>query len=132
MKHHGGGGAAEFPGSTPEERNDCGIPIDPLSPKDKVDFGPFRNVDAESIKPAGWGCRHCRKPVRFISVVVPHLVERLNFHSCKCATICTWEAEQQPTAERWSRHVKLARKAGADLVIFNGNKPTPPEFPGLN
>jgi hypothetical protein len=98
MKHEEEGEGAEFDGSTPKKRNCTDGPIRSVSAKGKVSFGPFREVDASSIKLAGWPCQRCRKPVRVLRVVVPYLVERLSFHSCKCATVCTWEAESQPTA----------------------------------
>jgi len=70
--------------------------------------------------------------VRKLAVAVPYLAPRLHFHACKCATLVTWEDERQPTQELWSGSVELARQAGAELVIFNGNRPTPVGFQGIN
>jgi hypothetical protein len=96
-------------------------------------FGPFENVPAELIHPAGFNCRKCKRVVRRAGVVCPGVIPRIMFYSCKCGTIAVWEDERQPRdAQHWAQNIELLKKAGVDLVIFNGNKPTPPSFSGIN
>ena len=56
------------------------------------------------------------------------------FYACGCGgTIAVWEDEKQPKdAAHWAQNLKLLKKAGVDLVCFNGNKPTPSSFSGIN
>jgi hypothetical protein len=54
------------------------------------------------------------------------------FHGCACGTVVTWEDERQPHRRDWRHLVKLLRKSGANVVIFNGNKPLKENFSGRN
>jgi hypothetical protein len=91
-------------------------------------------VAPELIKKAGFNCRTCGEQVTvvrqaFLDVIVP----RLCAFTCACGpTVVVWEDERQPTRRTWSMTMKLARRTGAELLIFNGNKPMPPGFQGLN
>jgi hypothetical protein len=96
-------------------------------------FGPFTNVPVDAIKPAGFSCKYCKQPVEKFSQAVPYLVPRMIFHACKCGTLFTWEDESQPDSSRvWKFNVRLMRRSGAQLVVFNGNRPLRPDFSGAN
>jgi hypothetical protein len=101
---------------------------------DEVAFGPFANVPVKLIHPVGFDCPLCHKPVRKFGVQTPYGVPRMIFHTCACGpSVATWEDESQPgTAGRWRRIIKLARRAGVGLVMFNGNKDTPAGFQSFN
>jgi hypothetical protein len=94
--------------------------------------GPFI-VPASDIRLAGFSCKICRSPVRVARQSVPHLVPRICAFACECGPgIIVCEDERQPSKRNWSSAMELARKKGVDLIIYNGNKPTPPGFAGLN
>jgi hypothetical protein len=99
-----------------------------------VRFGPFTNVPQELIHPVGFDCSQCGGTVRRFGVVMPHLIPRLVFYSCRCGTISVWEDEAQPHgSQHWALNIELLKKSGASLVIFNGNKSRPPpSFAGIN
>jgi hypothetical protein len=44
-------------------------------------FGPFVRVPSDSMKPVGFDCRKCKRPVRSYGVVVPSLSPRLMFYA---------------------------------------------------
>jgi hypothetical protein len=103
-----------------------------MAPKTE-NFGPFADIPSDSIKPVGFSCRICKHPVRRFCAVVPNLVPRMMFYVCKCGAIAVWEDEKQPKdAQHWRQNIKLLKKAGVGLVVFNGNKPTPASFSGIN
>jgi hypothetical protein len=91
-------------------------------------------VPPDLIKKAGFSCRSCCKQVTVVRQGFPHVVApRLCAYTCPCGpTVVVWEDERQPTRRSWSITLKLARKSGAEVLIFNGNKPTPPGFSGIN
>jgi hypothetical protein len=96
-------------------------------------FGPFLDVPRDAVKPTGFVCKYCRKPVEKFAQVVPYLVSRVFFHACRCGATVTFEDESQPDNSRiWKINVRLMRKARASVLIFNGNKPIPPQFHGIN
>jgi hypothetical protein len=95
-------------------------------------FGPFLNIPSAEIRFAGWPCKRCRRPVRKFGKVIPSLVPRMMFFDCMCGTVAAWEDERQPSQKTWTKSVQRLRESGAGVVIFNGNKDTPPEFQGLN
>jgi hypothetical protein len=54
------------------------------------------------------------------------------FYSCRCGTVAVWEDEAQPQdSAHWALNIGLL-KTGAELAIFNGDKPTRPSFSGIN
>jgi hypothetical protein len=98
----------------------------------EVPFGPFLNVPAGLIHPAGFSCPLCGQPVRRFGLKTP-IVPRIMIHACGCGpSIVTWEDERSPTIKTWSFNINFARKANVDVVMFNGGKETPPDFQGLN
>jgi hypothetical protein len=55
------------------------------------------------------------------------------FYGCHCGTVACWEDEANPQdSDHWAANVALLKKAGADLIIFNGGKEVPPSFSGIN
>jgi hypothetical protein len=95
-------------------------------------FGPFSNIPSREIRFAGFPCLRCRKPVRYFGFVVPDLAPRAMLYVCRCASVMVWEDEAQPTSRVWLTNLDLAEAADVDVLIFNGNKPTPPSFQGVN
>jgi hypothetical protein len=96
-------------------------------------FGPFLIPADYPILQAGWRCSRCREQVRKLFRRIPYLVPRAVLYSCKCGTVVVWEDEQQPKdTEHWSWNVELLRARSTEVAIFNGNKPTPPGFGGMN
>jgi hypothetical protein len=95
-------------------------------------FGPFVAIPSELIKSAGFGCRVCHKPVERFAQSLPYAVPRMIFHSCACGTVVTWEDENQVRRKDWRPLVRLLQKAGAKVLMFNGNKPLSEDFSGLN
>jgi hypothetical protein len=108
----------------------AGDPQEPL----KRAFGPFLNVPVAEIHLAGFDCFCCKRPVERFRQVVPHVVPRMCFYTCRCGgCIVVWEDERQPNDSKiWDWNMKLLKQAGADLAIFNGNKPLSPGFSGCN
>jgi hypothetical protein len=100
--------------------------------KSTVSFGPFCNVESNRITFAGWPCSRCRKPVRKMAVAAPNVAPRMIFYACPCVTVCCWQDERQPNAKIWPSNVGLALSTGSKVVVFNGDKPTPPDFQGIN
>jgi hypothetical protein len=98
----------------------------------EIAFGPFLNVPRELIKCAGFGCRVCHKPVECFLQTVPYLVPRMVFHACRCGTVVTWEDENQPGRKEWRHLVRMMQKSGANVLMFNGDKPLSESFTGLN
>ena len=97
------------------------------------EFGPFLIPVDYPILEAGWRCLRCREQVRKLYKVIPYLVARSVLYNCACGTVVVWEDEAQPKdAKHWARNTKLLRARGAQVAIFNGNKPTPPGFGGVN
>jgi hypothetical protein len=96
-------------------------------------FGPFTNIPCDDIKTAGFHCPKCRKPVEKFAMMLPAMVPRMIFYSCRCGTVTVWEDESQPeNSEIWSWNVDLLRKHKVHLVMFNGDKPLSPGFAGQN
>jgi hypothetical protein len=95
-------------------------------------FGPFQNVPAEQIRSTGFVCGHCKRPVEMLAQSTPNLAPRMIFRACRCGTVVVWEDETQATEKTWWHSVKLMRKARVNVVMFNGAKPTTPEFQGVN
>jgi hypothetical protein len=96
-------------------------------------FGPFLIPAEHPVVEAGWRCSRCQEQVRKLFKVIPYLIPRSVLYSCRCGTVVTWEDERQPKdAKHWAQNIKLLRKRGAQVVVFNGNKPTPPGFGGQN
>jgi hypothetical protein len=54
------------------------------------------------------------------------------FYACRCGTIVVWEDERQPTRKVWDNNIEFLKEAGGDVLIFNGDKPIPPGFQGVN
>jgi len=106
----------------------------PSTPATQVErFGPLENVATDSIHPVGFSCRKCKHAVRRTGVVCPGVVPRMMFYACECGTVVVWEDERQPKdAHHRAQNIKLLGKAGVDVLIFNGNKRTPPSFSGIN
>jgi hypothetical protein len=98
-----------------------------------VQHGAFL-VAPELIKRAGFDCRTCGEQVTVVRQGFPDvIVPRLCAFTCDCGvTVVVWEDERQPTRQTWSMTLKLARRTGAELLIFDGNKPSPLGFMGLN
>jgi hypothetical protein len=98
-----------------------------------VQLGAFL-VPSELIKRAGFACRSCGEQVKVVRQGFPQVVApRLCAFACDCgATVVVWEDERQPTRRTWAVTMKLARRTGAEVLIFNGNKSTPPGFSGCN
>lgn len=96
-------------------------------------FGPFANVPSADIHPAGFACRVCRRPVRVLRRHIPLLVARMCFFQCGCGpTTVVWEDENQPNARVWPKNIRLARRTGAEVLIFNGDRELSPGFGGMN
>ena len=99
------------------------------------EFGPFLiPLDYPfPIAKAGWVCRDCNKPVEKLIVCIPGGILRAHFYRCHCVCVGVWADEQQPHgASHWQMNVRLAQKTGAELLVFNGNKPLPPDFQGFS
>jgi hypothetical protein len=95
-------------------------------------FGPFLNVPSAAIQRAGFKCDRCGKPVRVFRHALPILVPRVSIYNCKCGSVICGEDEEQLTQAIWQMNVELLRRSGAEVVIFNGAKETPPGFTGIN
>jgi hypothetical protein len=95
-------------------------------------FGPFTNVRSAEIFFCHWACTRCRRPVRRFATVVPDLVPRILFFACKCGCVATFEDERRPTKKTLPNCVRLLRESGAGMLVFNGDKPTPAGFQGVN
>jgi hypothetical protein len=99
----------------------------------KRPFGPFLDVPCDDIKPAGFKCRECRHPVEKLAKVLPNLVPRMFFYSCKCGMVTTWEDEAQPQGSRvWRLNTNLLKRSGAKVLIFNGARKLSAGFSGIN
>ena len=100
---------------------------------EKVLHGAFV-VPRELVKTAGFNCRICGEQVTVIRQGFPEvLVPRVCAYTCGCdVTVIVWEDERQPTRRTWPITMKLASRTGAGVIIFNGDKPTPPGFSGIN
>jgi len=96
------------------------------------DFGPFTGVGIDEVEPAGFRCQHCGTDVERARKVVPGGVPRMCFFACPCGCVVVWEDERQPTQRRWWHAIKLLKRSGAKVAIFNGDKTLPPDFSGLN
>lgn len=96
-------------------------------------FGPFENIPTDSIHPVGFFCKKCKHVVRRAGIVCPGVVPRMMFYVCDCGTVAVWEDERQPRdGNHWAQNVKLLQAAGVAVLVFNGNKRTPPSFSGIN
>jgi hypothetical protein len=95
-------------------------------------FGPFLIPQDHPILDAGWRCRDCRQPVK--KLVKPMLgLYIMHFYACRCGCVAVWADEKQPCgAKHWRQNMRLARRTRAEIMIFNGNKPLPPGWQGLN
>jgi hypothetical protein len=130
------------PGKPPRRANDppadspeqVDPPEQPEPESGTIRFGPFENIPADGIRPAGFTCRECKTPVRKVGLPVPGIVPRVMTYACKCGgSVMTWEDEKQPTnADTWSMNLALMKKNNAEVIVFNGNKRTPPSFSGIN
>jgi hypothetical protein len=91
-------------------------------------------VPPELIERAGFACRSCGAHVKVVRQGFPQLIApRMCAFACACGpTVVVFEDERQPTRRSWSLTMKLARRTGAEVLIFNGNKPIPPGFAGCN
>jgi hypothetical protein len=99
---------------------------------DVAEHGPFL-IKTRDIEPAGFNCRICHQPVKVARQSFPFVLARVCAFACRCGPgVIVFEDEQQPNRRNWPGTMKLAQKAGADLLIYNGNQPTPPGFAGLN
>jgi hypothetical protein len=88
-------------------------------------FGPFSIPDDHPILEAGWRCQRCQEQVRKLFKVIPYLLPRSVLYSCACGTVMVWEDEQQPqNATHWAVNIKLLRKRGAEVLVFNGKQQT--------
>jgi len=95
-------------------------------------FGPFLAIPSAEIRFAGWPCSHCRRPVRRLATAVPNLTPRLLFFACGCGCVATFEDENRPNKRTWADCVRLLKESGAGMLVFNGDKPTPAGFKGVN
>jgi hypothetical protein len=95
-------------------------------------FGPFLAIPSAEIFFCHWACTRCRRPVRKFGAVVPSMVPRMMFFGCMCGTVAAWEDKRQPSQKTWPSCVQLLRESGAGMLVFNGDKPTPAGFQGVN
>lgn len=96
-------------------------------------LGPFAGVPRDAVKPAGFKCPFCRRKVEKFAVLPPAMVVRMMFYACRCGTVTCWEDEKQPRdSEHWGFNVEFLKSVGADVVMFNGDKPLDPSFSGIN
>jgi hypothetical protein len=95
-------------------------------------FGPFLDVPADAVSDAGFHCLHCRRPVERFAQVIPDLVPRMLFYGCPCGTVVVFEDEAQPNQKLWWHNIKLLKKTGAKVLVFNGNRPLEEGFSGVN
>jgi hypothetical protein len=96
-------------------------------------FGPFAEIPNEEITLAGFRCPFCKTPVERYAKTIPEMVPRVLFYACQCFTVVCWEDESKPTGARVWRHVnELAKATGAEVLLFNGNRPLSPDFMGIN
>ena len=83
--------------------------------------------------PAGFFCKCCRQPVRILRQPVPFLMARVCVYACQCGPgVTVWEDERHPTRKSWRHTMQMAKEAGAGMLILKGDRPTPPEFSGMN
>jgi hypothetical protein len=96
-------------------------------------FGPFIEVPSHLVRKVGFTCPTCRNPLERLAQVVPYLVPRVVLTACDCGCVVTWEDEHQVKSRRgWQELVGFMKRTGMDVIIFNGNRPTPPGFSGIN
>ena len=88
-------------------------------------------VPAEKIKPAGFNCPECRKGVEKLVVPMPS-VFILHLYACRCGAVVVWADESQPCRKTWKRNLRLLKSAGAEVLMFNGNRPLSPAVMGIN
>jgi hypothetical protein len=100
----------------------------------KTVFGPFADIPAKSIHPAGFDCPVCKNPVCRFGAVVPNLIPRVMIYACGCGkSICCWEDELQPGGpEHWAENLALARAKDVEVLVFNGGKDTPSDLSRTN
>jgi len=95
-------------------------------------LGPF-SVLADDVKLAGFFCGVCKEPVRVAKQHAPTLAARACLFGCGCDVgVVVWEDQSAINRQNWSRVMKQARKANAELIIFNTGETTPPGFGGVN
>jgi hypothetical protein len=108
---------------------------DSLAPEPATrSFGPFLEVPTDEIKRAGFGCLRCKQPVEVLRKVLPGVMPRMIFHSCRCEyTTVTWEDEAVPrTARDWLVAVKVMRRARVRILVINQGRELSPGFSGLS
>lgn len=84
----------------------------------KEQFGPFLDVPVAEIRPAGFDCPKCRKPVQKWSArYFPEVSDFMLIFACRCTSTGCWQLENLPqTAKHWFRIVRLAKKHRCDFV----------------
>jgi hypothetical protein len=95
-------------------------------------FEPFLEVPVAEISAAGFACQGCRQAVEVIRKSFPYSVVRMCIYACQCGAVAVFEDERQPNRQSWRATMRLLKKTGAKLAIFNGNKELRPNFSGLN
>jgi hypothetical protein len=97
------------------------------------DFGPFIATGGQLIQPAGWKCKECGKPVRYLKqATIPSIIERLVVYACDCGASVHWESERQASRKNWPALLELLKATGCQIAICNSGKDTPPGFSGTN
>jgi hypothetical protein len=97
-------------------------------------FGPFLNVPAAEVDPAGFNCQRCNRAVEVLRKVMPGVVPRMILHSCPCQYMTvTWEDEGSPrNARAWRSALKLMKRAGVQVLAINRGDKGRPGFIGPN
>ena len=102
-------------------------------PPPEKKFGPFLIPENHPVYEAGWRCLDCGEQVLKLVKPMPIGIYVIHFYACRCGCVCVWADEQQPSGPKhWRHNMRLARKAKAEVLMFNGNKPLPPGFQGFN
>jgi hypothetical protein len=85
---------------------------------DCISFGPFVEVPSSEIRPTGFTCPHCNKPVRkWPARYFPEVTDFMLILACRCVSVGCWEFENPPrNSEQWLRLVRMARKNKCEFV----------------
>jgi hypothetical protein len=87
---------------------------------DHISFGPFLDVPVVEIRPAGFDCPTCRKPVeKWVMRYFHELDDFMLIFAFRCVSAGCWQLENPPqTADHWFRIVQLARKNRTEFALI--------------
>jgi len=83
-------------------------------------FGPFLEVPSAEIRPTGFTCPQCNKPVRkWPARYFAEVGDCMLILACSCVSVGCWEFENPPrNSEQWARLVRMAREKKCEFVTL--------------